>query len=162
MLNQIKDFVMANLLALLAALLVLVAGFAAWQTVRIDGFGIWPFKSIGLKAKVENLREHLADAERELVGTKEALDASEVLRALELELGVGAYEELADRCGAQVKRAQVAGQVIGEIVNGKDAHGAGAGHQRDIVGADRLRLVVGQGAGGDGDKADGLPHLDSG
>ncbi len=63
MIATLRANLLASALGLLCAILLVIA---VVQTVRIDGFGIWPLKINGMKAKYETAIDKLAEARAEL------------------------------------------------------------------------------------------------
>lgn len=151
MIARAREFVVANLAAILGVLLALALAALAYQTVRIDGFGFWPFKVEGLAAKAAQADKFKAERDQARAEVKQ----SEGLRDQEQGQDRASYSNLSERCDARVSTARDAGRIIGEIaygnVNrepaevGQLGNAAGPG-VRGIVGADRLRRVIGQDA----------------
>ena len=116
-------------------------GCAAVQTIRIEGLNVWPIKVEGYAAKVERLQTRVHDLEG-------AAKLSETRRANEQATAVQSFEGATERCETRVTNAREVGRIIEEITNGPSEPAVDG--RRIIVGADKLRSIIGEGAGGKG------------
>lgn len=139
-----REFIQGNALAIVGAVAVAAAGVAVVQTIRIDGFHVWPVHYVGLAERAEQVAEVKAD-----------LGKSEQARSQEQAQASASYAAQSTRCDDRITTARDSAAAIQEIVNGSHVVAAGDGQDsgapadavRGIIGADMLRRVAGQAGG---------------
>lgn len=132
-------------IVILGGLLAIVLVVAAVQTVRIEGFGIWPLRIEGLQDKADRFEREWLAAKQQLKDAKANLKASEELRMRERQQDTTSFTDQAQRCAQRITTARDAAKAIEEITHGQ-AHSTVPAATRGIVPAGQLRRVIGQAA----------------